>query len=310
MTVRPRLNAALPTVLPLLLLAAGAHAEPSSADRALAEALFREGRRAMEDKRYADACPKLAESQRIDPRLGTLLNLAMCHELDGKTASAWAEFLDVAARARKAGEDDRAVYARDHAARLEPKLARIRIRVAPGTEGEVELDDRTIGSGAWGTALPVDPGEHRVSLTSAGARRSLRTVRVPEGPSTIDVDLASEDESSRSPSAPTPKPAPHPSVAPAEPRPDVARSRGGAQRTAGLGLIGLGVAGAAVGTLFGIRTIGWNDESDRHCVGTFCNATGIELRQDAREAATASTVSFVVAAVAVGAGVALLLTAR
>jgi hypothetical protein len=82
-----RFRGAFPLVgCAVMLLAPSAAAGKNGA---LAEQLFRDGKRLMAEQRYSAACAKLAESQQLDPAPGTLLTLGLCHEAEGKTASAW-----------------------------------------------------------------------------------------------------------------------------------------------------------------------------------------------------------------------------
>ena len=65
----------------------------AQSNKATAEALFTEGRALATSGKCAEAIPKFQASQKLDPGVGTLLNLAECYEQVGKTASAWAESL-------------------------------------------------------------------------------------------------------------------------------------------------------------------------------------------------------------------------
>src|SRR5689334_18204741 len=112
-----RLSFAVPLLAPALV-----RAEPSETDRGLAQSLFDDGKNLMKAKRYAEACPKLEESQRLDPSGGTLLNVALCHELEGKLATAWSDFKGALSLAKKDGRNDRIKAATEHIAALEPKL--------------------------------------------------------------------------------------------------------------------------------------------------------------------------------------------
>src|SRR4051794_26464548 len=80
---------------------------PSAQDQAAAEGLFNDAKKLVADGKFADACPKFEESQRLDPAPGTQFNLAECYEHIGRTASAWALFLGVAQLAKSAGMQDR-----------------------------------------------------------------------------------------------------------------------------------------------------------------------------------------------------------
>src|SRR6185295_16608123 len=106
-----------------------ASAEASGTDVALAESLFQEGQALMKQNRYAEACPKFQESQRLDPGGGTLFQLATCHAFVRQTASAWAEFVEVALLAKQRNRQDIERAATNKARALEPELSRLTILV-------------------------------------------------------------------------------------------------------------------------------------------------------------------------------------
>ncbi len=147
-------------------------------DAALAESLFREGKRLSGEHKYAEACPKFQESYRLDHGLGTLLNLASCHESEGKPASAWAEFSEAMAQAKRQGDADRAQLADEHMHALEPKLAHVSIGVAPGANVAgliVKFDARELSAAALGVQIPVDPGRHLLEASAPGKRPYSQT---------------------------------------------------------------------------------------------------------------------------------------
>jgi tetratricopeptide (TPR) repeat protein len=112
-------------------LAGVAMAQPTEAEKR-ADALFQEGRRLLEAGEVATACPKFEESQRLDPGLGTLLNLANCYERTERLASALAAFRSAEEGARAAGDRTREREASDRARALESRVSRVTIKLAPG----------------------------------------------------------------------------------------------------------------------------------------------------------------------------------
>jgi hypothetical protein len=123
-----------------------AHAQPSGQDAAVAQALFDEGKRLMQAGKFDEGCPKLVESQRLDPAGGTLLVIALCHEGQGKTATAWAEFGVALGEARKDKRADRETAALEHIKAIEPKLTKLRLVVSGKTDGlEVRRDGARVG---------------------------------------------------------------------------------------------------------------------------------------------------------------------
>jgi len=92
MEIRRRSASLLGAALGLLVPSVAFAAEPTQAEKSLAESLFQEGKQLMTEGRLDAACTKLTESQKLDPGAGTLTALGLCHRSAGKTATAWSEF--------------------------------------------------------------------------------------------------------------------------------------------------------------------------------------------------------------------------
>jgi len=282
----------------------------SASDQATAEALFKQARDLMTAGHYPEACPKLAESQRLDPSAGTMLNLATCYEKNGQLASAWVTFKGAATAAQNANEPDRAKLARAKVAELEPKLATLTIAVAPAADVPglvVKRDGEPVGRAGWGAPIPVDPGAHSIEASAPGRRpwQSQAVVQGPAAKASIDVPPLAEDGSPPVPPPPGPAPAP-PAAPPAPPPPS---SPGSTQRVLGVvaGVAGLG--GIAVGSIFGLMAKSHLSDAGPHCNGTVCDTTGLSDLNDATSAATVSTIAFIAGGAVLAGGVVLYLVA-
>ncbi|HVW27071.1 MAG TPA: hypothetical protein VHC69_17015 [Polyangiaceae bacterium] len=300
------------------------YAEPTNADRTLAAALFREGKSLMDKSDFAAACAKLEESQRLDPGGGTILNLALCHEKQGKTATAWAEFIEARGVARHDNRESRIELAEDHIAKLEPTLAKLTIVVPPEADEpslEVSRDGAAVGRAAWGMPFPVDPGEHLVQAAAPNKVAFTSTVTVPSAsPVTVTVRIPPLPSLLANPNAAGAPPATAavPSVAAGEshqrpaplsvapPAPE--RDRSSAQRVWGWSAVGLGGAGLVTGTVFTVLALNKKGASQDRCPHDPCDAEAVSLSHDAAHFADFATAGFSVGFAALATGVILLIT--
>jgi hypothetical protein len=178
-----------------LICAAGLTAYASKAhgqaeDQAAARVLFEQGRSLMKGGHYTEACPKLDAARKLFVSAGILLNLADCHEKIGRTASAWTEFGEAAAVAKRTNRENDAEEATRRQAALEPTLARLTIRVAHPIPGlSVKRDGAPIAPAAWGAALPVDPGTHEIHAEAAGFEPWTSTAGVSTAGEAVTVDV-------------------------------------------------------------------------------------------------------------------------
>lgn len=276
---------------PRPLLAAGG-------DTATAEALFEQGKQLLRAGNAAAACPKLAESQRIDPSTGTLLALAMCHEADGRLASAWAEFTSVEARARNEGRPDREQAAHARAQALKPRLSTLEVRVSPevaATSGlEIKRDGTTLGPGAWNVVVPVDGGQHVVEVSAPGklSWRGTADVKAEGDASVLRVPVlrpASEQKAALR----------------AEP------STGWSTlEWTGVGVGGAGVIALGIGGYFLASALGKKSDSSKDCDGNLCGPEAAAARRSAVSRGNTATVFAIAGGVLAAGGATLFIVGR
>ncbi len=172
----------------------------TSDDAATAEVAWVEGQRLMEAGKYAEACAQFEASQHYDPAPGTLLSLAHCEDLRGRTATAWALFKETLELVDpKNDPEQRANEAREQIALLEPRLVHLTIIVGPDTKLDglqIRRDGVVVSQALYGRPMPVDPGEHVIEASAIGrvtwtTRSTLSkegtTVEVTVPPLDVDV---------------------------------------------------------------------------------------------------------------------------
>lgn len=281
--------------LAVLLLTTSAAADPTPIEKSTADALFRDAKTLMEKKQFDAACPKLAESHRLQPGGGVVLALAICHEGQGKLASAWSDYREALALALRDKRKDREDAARSKISELEPRISRLTIRA---TNMNVTLDGVALSAASLGTAIPIDGGTHFIGASAdghvsrkteitVGAEKDRKEVELPP----LEVETAAKvsklEPKVAQPSAPPPER--HASAVP--------------YVIGGAGLVALGVGG-----YFGLSAIGKRKDVSAACPDDLCTDPAmVDRNGEAKRAATLSNIAIGIGLVAVGTAVVLIL---
>lgn len=298
--------------------------EVSAENRAAAEVLFRDAKALSDKEQYDLACPKFQESHRIDPKPGTILNLAVCHEKQGKVASAWLDYMEAASFAARAGQKDREAFAKEQAEKLDKTIPRLVVRVPVTTPGiVVKLDAAVVSEGVWGSATPINPGDHAIEATAPGYKAWSSILKIENEPGNVDAIVPKLDLESARPPVDKPKDPPKgdgtsgvsnpdPPIKHKMPnKPKPTKSGFSAPLWIGVGLGAVGLAGMIYGTVYGAKTLSLRDAGNVECGPpgdeTFCTYKGLELQAQAAATAPYSTAGFIVGGIGVGAGAALIL---
>lgn len=266
-------------------------------DGVAAESLFTSGRELMQAGKYQEACEKFEASRRLEPALGTTLNLANCYEKLGRTASAWAEFKRAAAEAQRLDDATRKATALERAAALEPKLSRLWLQTDDPSIS-VSRNGVPVDAGVLGNAIPVDPGSHRLEASAPGKVTWTDTVEVKGEGATVEIRIPAlaTSEGGASNATPTLE-----ASAPA-----MSTESSSTQRSVAWISGGVGAAGVVTGTVFGLlASSSWSEAKDSCNDGTYeCSKS----EDSAKTQANVATVAFIVGGVGLGLSTVLFLT--
>ena len=227
-----------------LTVPVAAHAGTAE-DRAAARGHLAQAQELKKQGQPAEALPHLEESQRLDPKLGTALELADCAELAGKLVEARAYWAAARDQAKHDEKPQSRARAEQRLAAVEKRVAHLSLQLAanapPGTQ--VLRNDLPVDQASLASAQPLNPGDHLVVVKAAGHEDAKYPVKLVEGD---NQTLAISAGPAIAVAAP-PTPPPLKIVAPPPPQPQDSSSSGSGQRTVGLIAGGVGVIGIGVG---------------------------------------------------------------
>lgn len=279
----------------------------SAQNAAQAERLFSEAKALFDAGKLREACEAWEASQRLDPSLATLTNVANCREKAGDFATAWEAWIAVERQTAGLGKYEHLnARAKAKAAEFESRLSYLTINVPDEVriEGLVVLRDGVqLDPGAWNRALPVDGGKHTISGRAPGhetwsttvemePENDRKSVEVPRfkairnpagGGKTVVIDRTA-------PSMFTPR------------------------RKIAVGVAAGGVVAIAAGAFLGVRARGLDDDAQRTCPPSDCTIPEMmaaeELSADAARTAIYADVAFGVGIAAVATGAVLWFTSK
>jgi serine/threonine-protein kinase len=280
-----------------------------------ADDLFKQGKKLMAEKRYSEACPKLEESMKLDPGIGTSLNIGKCYEEWGRIGHALIAY-QTALKMAKDGKDKRVPDIQKLVDDLDSQVPRLTIKLPKDTVQEgvkVTLDGQVITT--FGSALIVDPGPHSIEYTVDDGPKKSKVVPVERGgDSEVTLDIPKVRTAKKPPDKKAgDKKAGDKKVGDTKPV-EVATppAPGRNMRIGGMVLGGAGVIAIGVSSIMTLSAKGqYDDALEMHCMGmkNMCDPMGLELTHSARSTANTATVIFIGGLAMVGGGVALYLLA-
>lgn len=286
----PRLLLSAATLAVALCATAPVWAQ-SEPDQALATELFNAGRDLLKERKYEEACPKLDESARLDPQVGTFARLAECREKLGELSEArrsWQRAQNLA----KAKGDDRLELIERELKRLDAMVPKLELRFSapPPEQLSMRIGDLVMSDTAAGLPFPMDPGSQTLIVSAPGHVTRRVELEIPPGGGTTVVQVPVLEREKVAVVAPPP--------------------RDTTQQTAAYVAGGVGATFLVAGAVLGIVTLQQKGMANDNCNDDTmtCNSEGVSANDTGAVIGPLSTLGFVLGAAGLATAAVLLWT--
>lgn len=280
------LRRALPFFV-LAVLSAGVASAASPKEKAEARALVNEARKAMKDRRFADAEQALRRAGELDAAPQTRIDLAAALAGEGKLVEA-SRVLHAVAVGSVVSPATKRLHEQVKKALidLEPRIAWIQIDVGgPGAgRARTTIDGKDVDAKS---EVSIDPGAHQVAATAEGFEPAEKTVSMKEGTHEhlhlqLDLDLAARTGAS-------------------------APKASGGSKAPAIIFLSLGGAGLIVGGAAGVAALIQTKDARKLCAGNVCPPSAASAIDRSKLSGTISTVGFIAGGALAATGIILLI---
>jgi hypothetical protein len=304
------------TAFAILLCSAAAHAGDPAKD-AEGRKAFSAGVALLQDPdgaKYDEAIVLFRKAYDLVGSWKVLGNLGLCAlklERDGEAIDAYEKYLasggrDIDADERKQVERDLAIL-KTQAVRVHLELPASDVAIVDERDANGKKIVNKYAAPAKTLDLRMHPGDHHMVVRAAAGEATWDQSLTPGSSASHKFELGAAPAVGVAKETPAPGPTPTP---PPAVEVGTATGSGGGGKTTGLIVGGLGVAGLAVGSIFGLKAISEKNQRDEVCHGSVCPQAGLDHDAAARSAGLISTIGFGAGLVGVGVGAYLFFTAK
>jgi hypothetical protein len=232
-----------------VLGASSAARAASEQDRRAANEQLTQAQDLKRKGQLAEALTQYQESQRLDPKLPTLIELADCEEQLGKLLDAQEHWSLARDQAKHDEKPQSRQKAEQHLAAVEKRLAHLTLQLASDAPPNTQVfrDDALLEAASLGSAQLANPGDHVVVVKAPEHTDATYNVKLADGDNQTLAIAAGPGTAAPPPPPPPPKPAPA-LQASNQDTAQLSAGSGSSRRTLGIVAGAVGIVGVGAGS--------------------------------------------------------------